>query len=268
MGAVALGRVVAGRGSVKVAPREGPGHLCGMAREQLSGVGEIVWRQDPDRFFTALFAPAEHREALFALYAFDHELARACVATREPIASLIRLQWWREVVEGARRRHEVAGPVGDALDAGRLDAGELLGIIDGYEMEVGDIEGVADLEAYALRSAGGVMVAAGRLLGMHGADALRPWGAAYGFSRLLRAGLPPGGAGVRIGAVELSASAVREAIATRARAWLGAEVMVPRMARSAVLPVVLARRRLAALDAGSAELGMGDRLAVVWSALR
>ena len=36
-----------------------------------------------------------------------------------PALALIRLQWWREVVEGVRRRHEVATPLGAALDAGR-----------------------------------------------------------------------------------------------------------------------------------------------------
>ena len=73
----------------------------------LSAVGEIVRRHDPDRFLTALFAPAERREALFVLYAFNHELARAREVAREPMLAMVRLQWWREVVEGARRRHEV-----------------------------------------------------------------------------------------------------------------------------------------------------------------
>ena len=34
------------------------------------------------------------------LYAFNHELARAREAVSEPPLALIRLQWWREVVEG------------------------------------------------------------------------------------------------------------------------------------------------------------------------
>src|SRR4051812_36914804 len=91
----------------------------------LSPVGEIVRRHDPDRFFTGLFAPAGKREALWALYAFNHEIARAREVVREPAMAMIRLQWWREVVEGARRRHEVAGPLREAIDAGALDPADL-----------------------------------------------------------------------------------------------------------------------------------------------
>ena len=62
----------------------------------------LVRRHDPDRFLTALFAPPEKRDALLTLYAFNHELARAREVASEPPLALIRLQWWREVVEGAR----------------------------------------------------------------------------------------------------------------------------------------------------------------------
>src|SRR5579872_4109903 len=98
-------------------------------------LAEFVRRHDPDRYLTALFAPPDRREVLFTLYAFNHELARAREVVTEPPLALIRLQWWREVVEGARRRHEVAGPLGEALDAGRLDAGELRAMIEGREAE-------------------------------------------------------------------------------------------------------------------------------------
>ena len=101
----------------------------------LSRVGEIVRRHDPDRFFTTLFAPAGRREALWTLYAFNHELAHAREVTREPMMALIRLQWWREVVEGAHRRHEVAEPVRGALDAGALYAPDLLAMVEGRERE-------------------------------------------------------------------------------------------------------------------------------------
>src|SRR5579859_2497108 len=99
----------------------------------LSPAGDLVRCHDPDRFLTALFAPAERRETLFLLYAFNHELARAREVASEPTLALIRLQWWREVVEGARRRHEVAGPLGEALDARRLDKDDLLAMVEGRE---------------------------------------------------------------------------------------------------------------------------------------
>jgi phytoene synthase len=59
---------------------------------------------DRDRFLAALFAPEPARSDLLALLAFDHELARTRIVTREPMLARIRLQWWREAVT------EAAGP--------------------------------------------------------------------------------------------------------------------------------------------------------------
>ena len=56
---------------------------------------------DPDRYFSALFAPAPARPLLLALYAFNHEVARVAETVREPMLGAIRLEWWRETVEGA-----------------------------------------------------------------------------------------------------------------------------------------------------------------------
>src|SRR5437763_15284123 len=71
-----------------------------------------VRRADPDRYFSVLFAPADKRPLLFGLYAFNHELAHIGEVVREPMMGEIRLQWWRETVEGARegkpRAHDVA----------------------------------------------------------------------------------------------------------------------------------------------------------------
>jgi NADH dehydrogenase [ubiquinone] 1 alpha subcomplex assembly factor 6 len=38
-----------------------------MAETELSYCARLLRQQDPDRYLTALFAPAERREALFAL---------------------------------------------------------------------------------------------------------------------------------------------------------------------------------------------------------
>ena len=44
----------------------------------------LVRAADKDRFLATLFAPAEHRGALYALYAFNVEVARVREAIREP----------------------------------------------------------------------------------------------------------------------------------------------------------------------------------------
>jgi phytoene synthase len=118
------------------------------------------------------------RDALLALYAFDCELARARTVASQPILAMIRLQWWRDVVEGAVRRHEVATPLSEALAAGLLDRGECLRMIEGREMELE--EAVPDLdwfERYCLTAHGSVMAAAG---GSADREALRRIGAGYG----------------------------------------------------------------------------------------
>jgi 15-cis-phytoene synthase len=63
---------------------------------------ELVRTADRDRFVSALFAPAQHRPALHALYAFNVEVARVREVAREPLPGEIRLQWWSEVINGER----------------------------------------------------------------------------------------------------------------------------------------------------------------------
>src|SRR4051795_4988915 len=75
---------------------------------------QLVRESNKDRFLATLFAPAELRPALHALYAFDIEVARVPTLARQPIAGEIRLQWWREVLEG-RNDEASANPVAAAL---------------------------------------------------------------------------------------------------------------------------------------------------------
>lgn len=249
----------------------------------LSPVGEIVRKHDPDRFFTALFAPAARREALFTLYAFNHELARAREVAREPMAALIRLQWWREVVEGARRRHEVAGPLGAALDAGELAAADLADMVEAREAETEPVETLAAFEAYVHGSAGSVMVAAGRTLGMADPEVLRPWGAGCGIGGVLRnvpalarqgrcvlphdllraAGLSEGAVLADPGAPSLAP--VKDRLTALATAWFKERPIVPRSAVAAVLPAVFGRRDV---KAWRGVRTVGDKLAVTLAALR
>src|ERR1700744_5701241 len=98
-------------------------------------IAALVRRHDPDRFLTALFAPPDKRDALLTLYAFNHELARAREVVSQPPLALIRLQWWREVVEGPQRRHEVADPLRAAIEREELDRDDLLALIDAREIE-------------------------------------------------------------------------------------------------------------------------------------
>jgi hypothetical protein len=97
-----------------------PGPESDIVCEAYRHCAQIVRAQDKDRFIASLYAPAERRPYLFALYAFALELARVRMLIKEPMAGMIRLQWWLEAVGGLRAEEAAASPVMIALqDAGR-----------------------------------------------------------------------------------------------------------------------------------------------------
>src|SRR5687768_243717 len=83
----------------------------------------LVRAADKDRFLATLFAPAQHRSALFALYAFNSEIARVREVAREPLPGEIRLQWWSDVLAGSGRGEVEGHPVAAALLATRARYG-------------------------------------------------------------------------------------------------------------------------------------------------
>jgi phytoene synthase len=76
---------------------------------------DLVRSNDRDRYIATLFAPAECRNALYALYAFNAEVARVRDVAREPLPGEIRLQWWFDVLRGERDGEANANPVASAL---------------------------------------------------------------------------------------------------------------------------------------------------------
>lgn len=164
------------------------------SRADLTPCGTLARTHDPDRFLTALFAPPAHREAIFTLIAFNHELARAldtAAASRGDYATMggqVRLQWWREVVEGDPKRHEVATPLAALLDTGRPGRETLLGMIDARTTE---LDGFEDLETWRkalLAGPGGLSHAIAQTLGAPDTthDMTAAAGAAYAIGKILR----------------------------------------------------------------------------------
>jgi phytoene synthase len=79
-------------------------------------VMDAVRAADHDRYLSALYAPAEKRDALFALYAFNAEIAGVRDRIHEPLPGEVRLQWWRDVI-AAGGDAETGHPTADALRA-------------------------------------------------------------------------------------------------------------------------------------------------------
>ena len=72
-------------------------------REAYRHCEALVRAHDKDQFLASLFAPAERRPYLFALYAFALEIGRVKRLVNEPMAGTIRLQWWLEALAGCAR---------------------------------------------------------------------------------------------------------------------------------------------------------------------
>jgi phytoene synthase len=124
---------------------------------------------DKDRFLATLFAPAERRGPLFALYAFDLEIAAVRERAREPMAGEIRLQWWRDVLAGERASEAAAHPVAAALletiARRALPREPLSDLVEAHAFDLYDdpMPTRAALQAYAHKTAGVVFAQAARI---------------------------------------------------------------------------------------------------------
>ncbi|MFC3080299.1 squalene/phytoene synthase family protein [Phenylobacterium terrae] len=131
----------------------------------------LIRRVDPDRWLSSRFIDdAAHRADVIALYAFDHELARAPRVASEPLLGEIRLTWWREVLdevfEGRPvRRHPTAEALAAVVRRHDLPREPLEAMIDGRYREL-DRAPMSRDEAigWADATAGQAAAAAARLL--------------------------------------------------------------------------------------------------------
>jgi len=110
-----------------------------------SGAGDLdalVRRVDPDRWLASRFvADPAQRADLIALYAYDHELARAPRVASNPLLGEIRLTWWREALEEIFegrpvRRHPTAQALAQAVGRRSLGREALEAMIEGRYREL------------------------------------------------------------------------------------------------------------------------------------
>jgi 15-cis-phytoene synthase len=152
----------------------------------------LVRESDKDRFLATLFAPAETRDPLFALYAFDIEIANVRDRAREPMPGEIRLQWWREVLAGERAgeaaAHPVAAALTDTLARYALPLQRLNDLIEAHAFDLYDdpMPSTEALEGYARQTSGTVFDLAARICGAPAEEAADRAGLAYGITSSLR----------------------------------------------------------------------------------
>jgi 15-cis-phytoene synthase len=153
----------------------------------------VVRAADKDRFLAALFAPAERRRHLCALYAFNGEISRVRELAREALPGEIRLQWWCDVLAGEARGEVSANPVAaallDTVATCGLPVDPLIRLIDAHAFDLYDdaMATLADFDAYGRDTDGALMSLAARILaGDEAVAAAASAGVACAVTRRLR----------------------------------------------------------------------------------
>lgn len=214
---------------------------------------------DPDRWLASrVIADHRARADVIALYAYDHELARATRVASNPLITEIRLTWWREVLdeifEGRTvRRHPTAQRLAQAIQRHGLARAPLEAMIDARIEVLGKPR--LDLDEavrWADAVGGSATTLAARVLEPGASEeAALAAGRVWGLVLLKRAGMVDGPA--FHSRLEQSLEEAR-----RATRDLGA------LAFPAVVCATLARGDLRATQPSST----GKRLALLWAVVR
>ncbi|MEP9398157.1 phytoene/squalene synthase family protein [Mesorhizobium sp. KR2-14] len=133
-------------------------------------VMEAVRAADRDRYLSALYAPEDKRPALFALYAFNAEIAAVRDRIREALPGEVRLQWWRDVIAAGTAQAASGHPVAEALVAAihtyRLPQAAFQNYLDARIFDLYDdpMPSRNDLEGYCGETAGAIIQLASLVL--------------------------------------------------------------------------------------------------------
>jgi 15-cis-phytoene synthase len=131
-------------------------------------VMDAVRAADHDRYLSALYAPADKRDALFSLYAFNAEIASVRDRIHEPLPGEVRLQWWRDVIaaEGEGSGHPVADALKATISAHRLPKSAFDNMLEARIFDLYDdpMPSRTDLEGYCGETAAALIQLAAMLL--------------------------------------------------------------------------------------------------------
>jgi len=252
--------------------------------------GEQAREGDRERFLCSLFAAEPARSDLWALLAFNLEIARTRETVSEPTLGEIRLQWWREAIEAANqgtpRSHPVVRALAAAIARARLPRERFERLLHARVHDLYDdpLPDLAAVEDYADATSGELSVLTLDLLGVDDAsarDAARHVGIAWALTGFVRATpflashrrlvLPADllmAEGVSTEALftgrpEPGLRTVLKGVADHARLHLrqarSARTTLPRAALPALLPARLAERHLALIEADKFDVFAGMR---------
>ena len=160
----------------------------------------MVRDRDRDAWLATLFAPADRRKHVHALYAFALEIAEIPGKVTQPLLGEMRLRWWQDALKAPNgdggRAHPVLDALLDTLDACSLPRQEVAALLDAHVADLYDdpMQTTAALLDYCERTVTQPLRWSARALGGAGdAQALTEAGTALGLLDVLRR-LPRGGA--------------------------------------------------------------------------
>ncbi|MBC6437664.1 MAG: squalene/phytoene synthase family protein [Rhodobacteraceae bacterium] len=155
---------------------------------------QLVERADPDRFLATMAAPPAARRVLFPLYAFNLEVSRTPWMTREPMIAAMRLQFWRDTLDGIGagkppRPHGVAAALAGAIGPADVPVLDALVAARRWDIYKDPFEDQTHLDRYLNATSGGLYWTAAHALGAPAAaeTTVRAYGFAAGLAGFLRA---------------------------------------------------------------------------------
>ncbi len=157
---------------------------------------DLVAKADRDRYLTSLLAPPAHHPDLWALYAFNVEIATVREQVSEPQIGEIRLQWWADAVRSvyarAPQEHPVAQSLARTIRRADLPQHAFINMIEARRFDLYDdpMLTMNDLEGYLGETSSMLMQLAARVLCGDAAYELAELsgyaGVAYGLTGLIR----------------------------------------------------------------------------------
>jgi len=124
-------------------PAKCSGGITTITKDTADYCFETVRKHDPDRFILTLLAKAPARPALFALYAFNYEIAKTREVVTETQLGLIRLQWWRDALAALYDgkpplKHQILEPLAAAIAEYKLPRDLFDALLYGREFDLED----------------------------------------------------------------------------------------------------------------------------------
>ena len=141
-----------------------------MRAESAAFTADYLRKNDPDRYWASLVLPAGKRSAVQSLYAFSADVAGIRDRVSQPMAGEIRLQWWKDALEGSGHgdigRNPLAEALLDTIGAFRLNSAPFIHLVEARRFDLYDdpMPDIGTFEGYAGETASVLLQMAATIL--------------------------------------------------------------------------------------------------------